>query len=428
MSDQNLLKYIKQKLKTFWSKPIFKYTIIIHFLYFVLSTILTLVFFRSQNDFLAYYRAGEIALNDFMELYNPDNYTWPFRYFPLAALYFIPFYLMGFDLGFIIFNSINFILNVIIIVYLYKVIMLIRREDHEDNDDRVIFYICIFLLSIPQLFSYFLGQINLYLTFFTVFSLYLLLKYKQIKMQFLASLILGVAGIFKPITIFMFPFLILSHYSYDEKKFKFKLKCSIVRLIGIILPLAINGIIFIIYPTLWQDFTALNITGEANTLINFSFSITKLFTNFLFFIEIPASLLVQYQLYIFLPIFLIFGGIGFFIFIFRRVTRNSVIYGYVFGILIMLLTYFDSWNHHLLILTPLLIIILFDLPRNSKISRKYIKPGIIFFSFFDIAFMALFLLTEPFFPFNFATTIFLILVFIGLSKYSLKNPNLNDIK
>ncbi|GAH82460.1 unnamed protein product, partial [marine sediment metagenome] len=136
--------------------PIFKYTIIIHLLYFVLSTILTLVFFRSQNDFLAYYRAGEIALNDFMELYNPDNYTWSFRYFPLVAFYFIPFYLLGFDLGFVVFNSVNLILNIIISVYLYKVIMLIRREDHEDNDDRIILYICIFLLSLPQLFNYFL--------------------------------------------------------------------------------------------------------------------------------------------------------------------------------------------------------------------------------------------------------------------------------
>lgn len=427
MSDQNLLLKIKQKLKKYWNIPIFRYAIIIHLFYFVLSTILTLVFFRAQNDFLVYYRAGEIALTDYMELYNPDNYIWPFRYFPLAAFYFIPFYLLGFDLGFIVFNSVNLILNIIISIYLYKVIKLIRREDHEDKDDRIIIYICIFLLSLPQLFNYFLGQINLYITFFILFSLYLFLKNEQIKMQFLASLILGIGGIFKPITIFMFPFLILSHYSYNEKRFKFELTRSIVRSIGILLPLAINGIVFILYPTLWQDFIAINITGEANTLINFSFSITKLGTNFLFFIGIPANLLVQYQLYIFIPILLIFGGIGFFIFIFRRTHRNSVIYGYTFGILLMLLTYFDSWNHHLLILTPLLTIILFDLPRNSEISGKYIKPSIFFFCFFDIAFMALYLLTQTFFPFNFASTIFLLLVFIGLNKYCLKNPNKNDV-
>ena len=426
MSDQTLLKKIKQKLKNFWRIPIFKYAVIIHLLYFVISTILTLVFFRNQNDFLVYYRAGELALNDFMELYIPIEDTWPFRYFPLAAFYFIPFYLMGFDLGFIVFNFVNLILNIIISIYLYKVIKLIRREDHEDNDDRIIVYICIFLLSLPQLFNYFLGQINLYLTFFMIFSLYLFLKNEQIKTQFFASLILGIGGIFKPITIFMVPFLILSHYSYSEKKFKFELKRSMVRSIGILLPLAINGIIFILYPKLWQDFTAINITGEANTLINYSFSITKLGTNFLFFMGVPANLLIQYQLYIFIPILLIIGSLGFFIFIFRRVPRNAVIYGYIFGILLMLLTYFDSWNHHLLILTPLLTIILFDLPRNSEISRKYIKSGILFFSFFDIIFMGVFLLTQPFFPFNFASTIFLILSFYGIIRNLLRSSNNNE--
>jgi len=420
MSFQNLLKNTTEKLKRLWRIPIFKYAVIIHLLYFIISTILTLVFFRDLNDFLVYYQAGGTALNNYIELYNPENYIWPFRYFPLSAFYFIPFYLMGFDLGFLLFNFTNLILNVIITIYLYKVIKLIRREDNKNDDDRIIVYICIFLLSLPQLFNYFLGQINLYITFFAIYSLYLFLKNEQIKMQFLASLILGISGIFKPITIFMVPFLILSHYSYNEKKFKFKIKMSLIRSIGVLLPLAINGIIFVLYPKLWQDFIAINITGETNTLINYSFSITKLGTNFLFFVGVPATLLVQYQLYLFIPILLIIGGISFLIFIFRRVSRNIVIYGYTFGILLMLLTYFDSWNHHLLILIPLLSIILFDLPRNSEIYRKYIKTSIFFFSFFDIIFMGVFLLTQPFFPFNFASTIFLILSFYGIIRIMLK--------
>jgi hypothetical protein len=85
MNDKNLLQKIKKKLRKYWSIPIFKYAIIIHILYFSVSTILTLIFFRNQNDFLVYYRAGEIALNDYIELYNPANYIWPFRYFTKAA-------------------------------------------------------------------------------------------------------------------------------------------------------------------------------------------------------------------------------------------------------------------------------------------------------------------------------------------------------
>jgi len=424
MNDQNLLNSAKLRLKSLWKLPVFKYTIIIHLLFFVISTVLTLVFFRELNDFLVYYTTGGIALEDFTEIYNPPPGIWPFRYLPLAAFYFIPFYLMGFDLGFIVFNSVNLLLNIIISIYLYKIIILIRRGDHEEKDDQIILYIGLFLMSLPQIFNYFLGQINLYITFMIIFSLYLFLKHDQIKMQIIASFILGISVIFKPITIFMFPFLILSHYNRIEKKFKLEFSKSLIRLIAALIPLGINVIFFIVYPKLWQDFTAINITGETNTLVNFSFSITKLVTNFLFVIGLPPDLLIQYQVFIMIPILLVIGGIGFFIYIFRRFSRNALIYGYTFGILIMLLTYFDSWNHHLLNLTPLLIIILFELPRNSDVSRIYIKPGFYFFSFLDLAFMGLFLLTQNFFPFNFASTIFLILAFYGISKRCLKKDKI----
>jgi len=91
--------------------------------------------------------------------------------------------------------------------------------------------------------------------------------------------------------------------------------------------------------------------------------------------------------------------------------------------LIMLLGYFDSWDHHLLILIPLLIVIIFNLPRNSEITNKF-KKSLIFFSFFDLAFMGIWFLTTPFwFPYNFASTIFLILVFYGIFKYGFYHTN-----
>ena len=411
---------IKNKIKNLWKIPIFKYTLVVHLLFFILSTILTLIFFRELNDFRVYYRAGEIALTNFKEIYNPAYYDWPFRYLPLAAFYFIPFSLMSFDFGFIIFNTLNLLLNVIIIIYLYKIWILIRREDHEKEEDRIILYICLFLLSLPQIFNYILGQINLYITFFIVYSLYLFIKSDQMKIQFIASLLLGISVLFKPITIFMFPFIILTHYNYDEKKFKLEFSKSVVRLIGALIPLAINAIFFFIFPALLHDFIAINITGETNTLVNYSFSITKLITNFSYLIGIPTSVLVQSQIYVMISILLILGGIGFFIFIFRRFSRFSIINGYSLGILIMLLAYFDSWDHHLLNLIPLLIIIIFNIPRKSKITRKYIKPSFFFFNFFDLLFIGLYLIVQNFFPFNFIPTIFLIISFLGVSIILLK--------
>ena len=127
------------------------------------------------------------------------------------------------------------------------------------------------------------------------------------------------------------------------------------------------------------------------------------------------------QIYVFLFIFGIVGFLGYTFYLFGKYhERDAIIYGFTFGLVITLLVYFDSWDHHLLNLTPLLIIIIFNLPRHSELSDNYFKRGFFFFSFFDLAFMGLWFITIIFwFPYNFATTIFLVLVFYGLSKHSL---------
>jgi hypothetical protein len=84
--------------------------------------------------------------------------------------------------------------------------------------------------------------------------------------------------------------------------------------------------------------------------------------------------------------------------------------------LIMLLTYYDSWNHHLLNLTPLIMIIIFNLPRHSNLLN-YIKPSLFFFNFFDLIFVGIWYFTYPIFPFNFVGTFFLFLTFYSISKY-----------
>ena len=114
MNKLNIRKYLnrtKSKFKALWEYKIFRYALLIQGFYFILSLILTLIFFKDRNDFLVYYTVGEVFLKDINNLYNQTNYLWPFRYFPLSALMFIPFYLMGFNLGFLMFNIINLILN-----------------------------------------------------------------------------------------------------------------------------------------------------------------------------------------------------------------------------------------------------------------------------------------------------------------------------
>ncbi len=422
----NLKKRIingKKRLRELLKYKIFRYAILLHLFFFFFGVILTLVFFRDRNDFLVYYQVSEVFLNDINNLYDPTNYRWPFRYFPLSVIFFIPFYIVGFDLGFILFNLSNLILNIFICIILYKIIILVRNEDQEKDDKRVITYISIFLMGIPHVFNYILGQINLYITLFILISLYIFLKYEKIKWQFIAGLLLGISISIKPITLLLIPFLIVFNYDVERKKYTFMLTKTTVRIIGVILPISLNILVFLMYPDLLKGFISINFTGEDAIEINHSFSLTKIIENFLFFIGITEEKLLNFHILIFLFVLTIFGGIGFFVFLVKKKTGDDLIYGYLFGILIMLIAYFDAWDHHLLILIPFLIILVFNLPRRAKLKEKIITPSIFFLSFFDFWFMAIWFATQLLFPINFVPTIFLILLFYGICKFFLKKDS-----
>ncbi|MHA2129980.1 MAG: hypothetical protein ACW99L_08410, partial [Promethearchaeota archaeon] len=88
------------RLKILWKQGIFRYAVVIHFFYFFLSILLFFVLYKEKNDFVIFYNVGEIFLNDIENLYNQANYLWDFRYFPLSALFFIPFSLFNFESAF----------------------------------------------------------------------------------------------------------------------------------------------------------------------------------------------------------------------------------------------------------------------------------------------------------------------------------------
>ena len=413
----------KTRLAELWKFKFFRYSVLLHSFYFFFSLIITLFVLKSQSDFYVYYKVGEIFVKNPNNLYNPAYYVdiWPFRYFPLSALMFVPYYLLGFDLGFIIFNLINFILNILISIFIYRIINLVRGTDHKIHDKRVILYICLYLIGLPQIFNYILGQINLYVTLLILLSLYFFIKKSDIKWQLIASIILGISIIIKPTTLFMIPFIIVIGYNYEEKKIRLNFTKSVLRLIGVMIPLSLNVIMFLLYPDLLNGFLTTNFTGSETVLPNHSFSITKLISNMFLFFGVPSNELSV--LPIFLGVLLIIGVLGFIFYVFRRSHVNNWIFGYLFGILIMFLAYFDTWDHHILQIAPLLILTLFSLPRNSELTRKYIKPGFFFLNFLGLVFTGIFWLTQSFFPFNFASTLFLILIFIGVSQYCLKKQN-----
>lgn len=407
----NLSSKIIQRIKELWEHKIFRYAIILNVFYFILSIILFFAYYQEKNDFIIFYKVGNIFINDIENLYNQTEYLWDFRYLPLSALFFIPFSILNFQVAFVIFNFCNLILNFLICIILYKIIMLIRNENHEKDDKRIILYISIYLMGLPHVLNYIYGQINLYITFFILLSLYIFLKYDEFKWQLIGSIFLGISIIIKPTAFFLIPFLIILNFDLERKKLSFNFFKSAIRIIGVIIPVLLNFIVFLLYPTIWEGFLDTNFTGSNPIALNFSFSITKLITNFCYFYNIPFN-----QIFVLLGVIGILGGLGFIIFIIKRFEKDSIIYGYAFGIIIMLLVYFDSWDHHLLNLTPILILIIFNLPRESKITGS-IKLSLFFFSFFDLAFVGIWYLIYPLFPYNFTPTFFLILTFYGISKY-----------
>jgi len=419
MSSNSLIDTLIKRIKVLWGHRIFKIAVLTHTFYAVFSIIFVIVVLRDLSDYYVYYKSAGIFLEDIQELYNQANYPYAYRYFPLSAVFYIPFYLMGFELGFILYIILNSFLCIIISVLLYKIIMKIRGKGHEQEESRVILYLSLFFMGLPHLSNYILGQNNLLVTFMMILSLYLFLRHDSIKMEFIASLFLGISIIIKPITITIIPFLIFIEFDYERKRFNFKFVKSIIRIIGCLIPLALNLVYFMLYPKLWDDFLQTNFTGTNPVDINFSFSLTKLIINGFHTFGIPYS-----QLLILIIILLLFGGSGFIFYVFRKKTTHSILLGYIYSVIITLIVYFDSWDHHLLTLTPLLLLMLFNLPRNSKLTKNYIKPSFMFFNFLDIGFFALFLLIYTFFPFNFVPTIVLALAFYGIINYCLLNKTL----
>ncbi|MFX1497420.1 MAG: glycosyltransferase family 87 protein [Promethearchaeota archaeon] len=403
-----------------WIQKSFAFALWIQIVFIIISLILTFTINRNTNDFLVFYKSAEIFLKDFENLYNPSVYgsAWEYRYLPLSPILFIPFYLTGFGFGFILFTLSNFALNIIICFLLFRIINIIKPINTKNRKFKFIFYLSLYLIGVPQLMNYFLGQVNLYITLLILFSLYILLKYDNIKWDFLGSLILGISVILKPITIFMIPFLILINISFRRRQFNFFIKRNLVRLIGAILPLFFNIIVFVIYPKLWTGFLETNFTGSNPTDINFSFSLTKIILNFFIFYNLGFN-----QMLIFLMILGFFGITGFLVYIFRKPSKNALVFGYTFGILITFISYFEVWEHHLITLIPFLIILLFILPDNTTITRIFIKPSIYVYNFLNVVFLGIFVLTINFFPYNFVGTIFLILNFYGLCKYCLSKRN-----
>ncbi|MFX0001117.1 MAG: glycosyltransferase 87 family protein [Candidatus Hodarchaeota archaeon] len=392
-----------------------------------------------ENDYLSFYYAGLNIIRNLPNLYNSSLSPFPFRYLPPSAYFFTPFSILGLELGYFFFQIFNFFLNVLLIYLMYRIIQIynkIGNDSHfyfklnkfrdifdETDNDSILHQNAVFLIMLPQFMNYFLGQINLIVLFFILSSLLYFLK-GDIKNDIIGGFLIGLGLLLKPNLILILPFLFVLNYNRKSKKIVFNLKKTIARVLGPLILIFISGIYFFIYPQMLSDFIAVNLTGEytytteTGIEINPSFSLTRIVLIFLQLIRVDVNgflVFIGITLIILIPIY--------FFYIQTPYHPKNLINGYLIGILVMLIVYFDSWPHHLVVLTPFLIFfILFNKKFQYYKLFKYIHYLV---AILMVIFWGIYYITHQFFPFNAGGLTLLMLLYYCLITYYLNQVREN---
>ena len=401
------------------------------FFYFLDSPLMSI----AENDYLSFHYAGLNVFEDLPNLYNSLLSPFPFRYLPLSAYFFTPFSLLGLKLGYFIFQIFNFFLNILLIFLFYKIIQIYKSSSNNSNfnyklinfrdifdkaeNESVLHHSAVFLIMLPQFMNYFLGQINIIVTVLILSSLYCFLK-KNNKYDLLGGFLMGFGIQLKPTLILLLPFLIYLNYSKETKKFTFKIKKTALRLTGSIILIMISGFIFLVFPQMLENFIDVNFAGkytytiEGSLEINPSFSLTRVVLILLNLININVN---EFLIFIIITFLILVP-----IYILSVKNSNqpiSLIDGYLVGILVMLISYFDTWPHHLIVLAPFLIF--FILIHKDFEFYNVLKYCHYLLAILAVVFWGIFYLTFEIFPFNIGGLIILMLVYFLIAAFYKKN-------
>jgi len=191
---------------------------------------------------------------------------------------------------------------------------------------------------------------------------------------------------------------------------------------GSIILVMISVSYFLFFPEMLKDFIDVNLVGEytytieGGLEINPSFSLTRvvliifnLFSinvnGFLIFIIITVLILVP-------------------LYILSMINSNqptSLIDGYLAGILVMMIVYFDTWPHHLIVLAPFLIF--FVLFHKNFEFYKALKYCHYLLAILAVVFWGIFYLTYEIVPFNIGGLVLLMLTYFIIAIYYKKSLN-----
>jgi hypothetical protein len=422
------------------TQTFFLTAIVINLIYlaitFIFFYLLESPIMSSENiDYKTFHDAGRLVLEDLPDLYDPSEYLFPYRYFPIAAYFFLPFSLMGIELGFFFFQIFNFFLSFVNMYLIFKIIQLFKNRNKDLNipykvyspreifssteNESILHQYAVLLIIAPQFMNIFLGQINTLVTFLILTSVYYFIKGGD-RSDLLGGIFLGLGILFRPSLILILLFIIPLTFNRKTKNFFFGLHQTALRFSGTLILLLGSGIFFLIYPEMLTDFIDVNLAGkytytlEGGIEINPSFSLTRIV---LILLDIIGLNLPNFVVFI-LILFLICIPVYFY-YIQSLNTSNKLIYGYFVGILIILIVYFDTWPHHLVVIMPFLVLFIilnkeFEHINSIKILH-YLLGTII------LGFWVLFYITYKIFPLNLGGLILLILLYSMLLLYFKNN-------
>jgi len=172
-------------------------------------------------------------------------------------------------------------------------------------------------------------------------------------------------------------------------------------------------IFFLVYPEMLKGFVDVNLAGRytyqvgEDLEINPSFSLTRVILILLDWVNLDVNNLLIFGIIILITLLPLY-----FFFISSTNKINRLIYGYFSAITITLLVYFDSWPHHVVVLTPFLIFFLL-INKNFRlyVFFKYLHY---LFAILTVAFWGIFYLTYQIIPFNIGGLILIVLLYYTL--------------
>jgi hypothetical protein len=388
-----LLSEFRPTFKKLFSNKWIKFAFALNFLYLFIGIIYYVMnhsgFFFGETDFDTFFHAGYLSIYNYEKLYSVDEYIFPFRYLPLTAYLFS---LFSFNpelklLVYFFYMTVNFIINIPIIIIIYQIVFGLFGMDKK-YEKFLIRMLAVYLAYVPNVENYINGQPNLFIAFFLLLSLYFFekihsknqnLSEKTIKNgNLLGGLFFGLAILIKITAIFLLPFILIVKVAEREKnenkhqdfgkffRLRFPFKANFQRLFFPSLILGINAIILIINPVLLHGFLNVNLSGSSEQVLNHSFSLTRIILNLL--LE-PSTLLT---IFIFLSVLIPCFVITLWTYFKHIKTKHMLPIFYSLGLLTLLIGYFDSWVHHLVVLSPFMIISII-LIKNSRKDNKLIK-------------------------------------------------------